>query len=283
MKVSSPLSRLGAVILCGALAWAALPSSGSASPPDFKAIGAVPPTFLQVTGPAVFASRTASANLALPTSVMPNNAPKCSAGTSDPGAPPMCSAALSGGVVQRCSAHIDSQQQCSAFLDTAGAQAYCSTLGGTGPMCSVLQPAMNQNGPSQCSAFGSAPGKKVMCSVIGNGGKQFCSVENPAKLPGNQCSTFPSASGGSGGSHLCSVLNGGNTRKNFCSTINGAPAGTFTGTCSAFAPNSKCSILAGQKGQCTSLMGAPAGSCSAFAAGSFCSVIGGLPGTTTCP
>lgn len=284
MKTYSYFPRIAAVALFGALAWAAFPNTGSASPPDFTAVGSAPPSFIHHSGTAAFASRTSNSNLQLPTSVMPNNQAQCSVESTDPGNPPRCSATVAGGVTQRCSAHADSRQQCSAYLSAAGGtKAHCSTLGGDGPVCSVLQPPMGSIAPSQCSAFGSSTGKQILCSVMDAGGKQFCSVENPGTQAQNQCSTFQSAGAAGGGTHFCSALNGGGARKNFCSARGAAPPGSSTMFCSTHTANSQCSIRIGQKGSCTSLMNAPQGSCSAFAAGSHCSVIGGAPGTTTCP
>lgn len=275
------LARFGSVAALAALAWSNLPEFGADAGAGFTAQAASQAAFLTAPGSAPIASSLANSAgfLALPTSVMPSNNQQCSVQSTDPGNPPKCSAAVAGGVVQRCSAHIDSGQRCSAFLMPGANKAQCSTLGGDKPQCSVLQPAIGTPGPSTCSAFGGIAGGQMACSVLGAGGKQFCSVENPAAQTGNMCSTF----GGGGGIHWCSALGGGNQRKNFCSTRGAAPAGTSTGVCSAHAPGSSCSIRLGQKGQCTSLQNAPAGSCSAFVAGSFCSVIGGNPGNLVCP
>lgn len=278
------LPKLSTLAAVAALAWSAIPSADDHASSGLSQQTAAQSSFLALAGSNPIASSldTGSTALVLPSSVMPNNQQKCSAQSSDPGNLPKCSAAVVGGVIQRCSAHVDSRQQCSAFLEATGTQAACSTLGRDKPSCSVLQPAMGSIAPSTCSAFGTAAGKATYCSVIGDGGKQFCSVENPASQAQNQCSTFPSG-GGSGGTHMCSALMGGGAHKNFCSARNAAPPGSMTGFCSAHAPGSACSIRIGQKGQCTSLQNAPQGSCSAFAANSHCSVIGGLPGNTVCP
>lgn len=278
------LSRLGAGSAVAVLALSALPSLDGTAPSGLAQQTASQAAFLTRTGSAPIASSLASASsfVPLPNSVMPNTQnQQCSVQSTDPGNPPHCSAAVSGGSVQKCSAHIDSQQKCSAFFAPGGTKSVCSTLGGAGPQCSVLQPAVTGQGPSSCSAFGSTTGGLTMCSVLASGGKQFCSVENPARHTGNTCSTFGGGPGG--GKHWCSALLGGNSRKNFCSTVNAAPSGTNTGLCSAHTAGSACSIRQGQKGQCTSLLNAPQGSCSAFVAGAHCSVIGGNPGTTVCP
>jgi hypothetical protein len=290
MFLPSLLPKLTAAAAVTLLAWSSLPSSGTATPSPLHLPSGASASFLAPAGSVTIASSLAAGaqRILLPSSVLPNNQPNgsCSVETSDPGNPPRCSAGTLAGVVQRCSAHVQMAQKCSAFLSALGGnRAHCSTLAGhasgAGPVCSVLQPALANIGPSQCSAFGGQAGAEVVCSVITNGTKQFCSAENPASTTGNMCSTFQSPTT-SGGSHACSAVAGGATQKNFCSTRGAAPAGTSTMLCSSHARSSSCSVRSGQKGQCTSLMNAPTGSCSAFAAGSHCSVIGGAAGTTLC-
>lgn len=281
----SSFPRLGALASVAALAWSAIPSPEPPAPAGLSIAPAAAAAFLSQPSSALLASsfEAGSQRVLLPSSVMPFTpiGGTCSVETTDPGAPPRCSAALAGGVVQRCSAHCDSQQRCSAFLNAAGGTAArCSTLGGAGPACSVLQPPMGTVAPSQCSAFGGAPGTQLLCSVIAGGARQFCSAENPANVAQNQCSTFQS-SGSTGGALACSVLFGGAANKNFCSVRNASPTATAK-FCSAHAANSRCSVRIGSRGNCTSLAGAPAGTCSAYVPTAHCSVIGGAAGTTFC-
>lgn len=281
------LPRLGALSAAATLIWTALPSMGAPAQPGLTLQPAAPAVFLTQPGSGLVASSLSAGSnlLALPSSVMPFNVfgGVCSVETSDPGAPPRCSATVtSAGTVQRCSAHCDSQQRCSAFISAAGGTAaQCSTLGGTGPKCSVLQPPLSTGaiGPAQCSAFGGAPGTSIQCSVIGTGAKQICSAQNPSRIAQNMCSTF-NITGATGGQLRCSVLFGGGglANNNSCSVGSSVPPGMAPKFCSAHAVNSQCSVLVGSRGKCTTFAGAPAGTCSAFVAGSFCSVIGGAAG-----
>lgn len=280
MRLAPLLVRVGAISLLGFLTWAALPAATHAAAPKLTAVGSAPAAFLQGSGSSAWSTSRAggSAFGHLPTSAMPFGAVggTCSVDSTDPGAPPRCS---TGAGVAQCSAHCDSQQRCSAFLSAAGgALGACSTLGGIGTLCSVLQPPIAVVGPSQCSAFGGAPGTSIQCSVMGAGRRQICSAQNPANIPQNQCSTFQITTT-TGGLLECSVLGGGGANKNYCSVGGTVPPGAAPKFCSAHAINSRCSVLVGNRGACTAFSGAPAGTCSAFAgASSFCSVLGGAPG-----
>lgn len=286
MKFHALLPRSGAVLAGALLAWSSLPRIETVAPAGLLAGAAAPVSYFAQSGSAAIASSLAagSSHLLLPSSVMPFTAigGTCSVESSDPGAPPTCSAAVAGGVVQKCSAHCDSQQRCSAFLSSAGGTAArCSTLGGAGPRCSVLQPPLGTIAPSQCSAFGGAPGTTIECSVIAIGQKQICSAMNPSLIGQNLCSTFQNVSS-TGGRIECSVLLGGSgvNNKNNCSVGLAVPPGAHPKFCSAHAINSACSVRVGSRGRCTAFASAPAGTCSAYAGvTSFCSVIGGSPGT----
>ncbi|TAH39582.1 MAG: hypothetical protein EYC70_01990 [Planctomycetota bacterium] len=267
------------ILLFGAgavAAWALIPGRGEASSTIWHSLNATTASFLQQTPGAAWSSATGgSGRNHLPTSVMPNGTPglRCSVDSTDPGAPPLCSTTTAG---QRCSAHCDNAQFCSAFIATAaGGAAACSTLGGVNRQCSVLQPVINPTAQSLCSAFGSVPGSSVQCSIMAQGSGQKCSAQNPARFANNQCSTF---GGGGGGVVQCSVLKGGGPSRNYCSVGVGVQPGLVPKQCSTFTAAIQCSILPGNRGICTVFNPAPAGTCSAFVAGSNCSVIGGANG-----
>lgn len=279
MAFRSLILRFLALAGGSALAWAAAPNSGDAAIASWRPSTAAPASFLQQGPGTVWASARGggSGRNHLPTSVMPNGTVglQCSVDTIDLGAPPSCSTT---NAAVRCSAHCDNAQRCSAFAATAGIgpTAICSTLGGVSSSCSVLQPVIQGAGPSQCSAFGGIPGTDIQCSVMGPGFKQACSAQNQARFPNNQCSTF--GLGPVGGIVQCSVLRGGPAQPNYCSVGNAVQPGFQTKTCSTYVQASRCSVLPGSRGFCTTFAPAPAGSCSAFVAGTNCSVIGGLNG-----
>ena len=237
------LPRIGALSAAATLIWTVLPSAGAPPATGLTLQAAAPAVFLSQPGSAALASSlTAGSNfLVLPSSVMPFGTfgGVCSVETTDPGAPPRCSAMVVGTTPQRCSAHCDSGQRCSAFINAGGGPAaQCSTLGGAGPKCSVLQPPLSTGAvaPASCSAFGAAPGVTIECSVIGVGAKQICSAQNPTRIGQNLCSTF-NVTGATGGLVRCSVLFGGGgvANKNNCSVGLAVPPGTQPKFCSAHA------------------------------------------------
>ncbi|TAH34670.1 MAG: hypothetical protein EYC70_17215 [Planctomycetota bacterium] len=274
--------QLSFLILPAGLAWFLAPDHGEASAPGWQAPGAAPAQYLQQTPPQIWSSATGGSSRShLPKSTLGGPIGQtCSVDTSDAGNPPRCSALST--TAGRCSAQCDAEQRCSAFLSPVGVtrRALCSTFGGTGSVCSVLQPGTPPNGPSQCSAFGGFGGTSIQCSVMRGGSSQFCSAQNPAQTEFNQCSTFSHPVVGGTGRLNCSVLSGGTSAAgNSCSVKGQVSITAFPKFCSTFAQNSSCSVLAGNTGRCTTFA-APAGTCSVFAHGSHCSVIGGASGAS---
>ena len=263
-----------AVAAAASIGTAIAANGAGGAPPAWRATGVASAAYLQNTPAAAWVSSSGgSSRNHMPTSAMPFTATgtKCSVDDTDPGLPPTCS---TSNATQRCSAHCDSAQACSAFFSGSAANgiAACSTNGGTNRQCSVLQPVIAPQGPSQCSAFGGVPGSEFQCSIMNAGGNQACSAENPGVFPGTQCSTFSST--GAVGITRCSVLRGGALQRNYCSVGGVLTPISTPKQCSTFSPGSDCSVLPGSRGFCTAFAPIPAGSCSTFAAPSKCSVIG---------
>ena len=126
-------------------------------------------------------------------SVLPHSEELCSIRA--PRTPNKCSVNEpgAGGPPERCTAHTDSGQTCSAFRPAGPVRGnvYCSTLGIQRAVCSVLQPSQNVVGGSFCSAANARDEAQVGCSVIHAGGGQFCSAENSNTVfNNNYCSAI---------------------------------------------------------------------------------------------
>lgn len=258
-SASKLLVPIAGAVLCGAFF---LPAA-DATPPGMALAPAAVPAFQSAPASLAFLPVPIvppALGPGLPSSVIPPNpAPGmvCSVDTAG-GA---CSANAQG---QLCSAQNNNGNQCSTF---GGQMAQCSAAAANAT-CSVLPPISSQNLPSQCSTF--AQDLPQECSAIAFAVNQRCSAKSRGD---SRCSTHQTPQGGEA---QCSVLNPGATQRSFCSTKFNVPE--VSKLCSALSGNSRCSVILGGAGVCTTFGMADPNSCSAFAASSVCSVLGGPMG-----
>ena len=278
MKTSKWTMNTALAVSAVLASWTLSPSAMEAIQPRFQAMAAEVPQFAQqsLSSARIPNSPTAppGANLNhLGTSVFPHNDNLCSVDHTD--VPGQCS--VDAATARRCSSFSSTSQECSVFnLGAGGGNLRCSSQGRANGLCSVLQPRSTGPNGSVCSARTIPTTQTIACSVISEGGpKQACSAENnPHRFAPDSCSTHNDNAD-------CSVITGGQAFRNFCS-VGRRPAAS-TSTCSVYEfdePGGRCSVLPGNFGVCTSLLGAPAGSCSShtLVGTSNCSVIGGANG-----